>query len=229
MTLFSGRVSLVPLAGEPGARRVSPLLLLLVILTFFLVFAGVSCNPTTTRSALAVDRRDSGRDRRRGRPGERTASTRSTGSTSSPTAAGSSPSGGTRSSGRSRRRATRATRRAPTPRRRTSGRSSWRSWRWSASSSGCSSRCSGVHRPRGSAEQGLGYHDLRRGGGCACSSSTSFHVRDVLLSKISSSEGSSIPGLDTASLFNVNPGIGLIAALVILGVTVVYNLVGARS
>lgn len=40
------------LAGEPGARRVSPLLLLLVILSFFLVFAGVSCNTATTRSAI---------------------------------------------------------------------------------------------------------------------------------------------------------------------------------
>lgn len=40
------------LAGEPGARRVSPLLLLLVILSFFLVFAGVSCNTATTRSTI---------------------------------------------------------------------------------------------------------------------------------------------------------------------------------
>jgi hypothetical protein len=51
-----------------------------------------------------------------------------------------------------------------------------------------------------------------------------FHVRDALLSKISSSEGTSIPGLDPASLFTINAGIGLIAALVILAVTVVYNL-----
>ena len=52
-----------------------------------------------------------------------------------------------------------------------------------------------------------------------------FHVHDALLSKISSSEGSSTPGLDPTSLFTVNAGIGLIAALVILGVAVVYNLV----
>ena len=50
-----------------------------------------------------------------------------------------------------------------------------------------------------------------------------FHVRDALLSKISSSEGTSIPGLDPASLFNINAGIGLIVALVILAVAVVYN------
>jgi hypothetical protein len=51
-----------------------------------------------------------------------------------------------------------------------------------------------------------------------------FHVRDALLSKISSSEGTSIPGLDPASLFTINAGIGLIAALAILAITVVYNL-----
>jgi hypothetical protein len=45
------------------------------------------------------------------------------------------------------------------------------------------------------------------------------------LSKISSSEGSSTLGLDPTSLFTVNAGIGLIAALVILAVAVVYNLV----
>lgn len=40
------------LAGEPGARRVSPFLFLLVILSFFLVFAGVSCNTATLRSTI---------------------------------------------------------------------------------------------------------------------------------------------------------------------------------
>jgi quinol-cytochrome oxidoreductase complex cytochrome b subunit len=50
-----------------------------------------------------------------------------------------------------------------------------------------------------------------------------FHVRDVLLAKISSSQGSSVAGLDPASLFNVNMGIGLWVALVILAVVVVYN------
>jgi hypothetical protein len=51
-----------------------------------------------------------------------------------------------------------------------------------------------------------------------------FHVRDLLLSKISSSEGSSVPGIDPASLFNVNPGTGLLVAEVILIVAVLYNL-----
>ena len=49
------------------------------------------------------------------------------------------------------------------------------------------------------------------------------HVHDVVLSKISSSEGSSVPGLDPASLFSVNAGPGLLIAVVVLGVAVVYN------
>jgi hypothetical protein len=51
-----------------------------------------------------------------------------------------------------------------------------------------------------------------------------FHVRDVILAKISSSEGSNVPGVDPATLFNVNPGIGLVVALVILAIAVLYNL-----
>ena len=38
--------------GEPGARRVSPVLFLLVMLSFFLAFTGVSCNTTATKSAF---------------------------------------------------------------------------------------------------------------------------------------------------------------------------------
>jgi len=46
------RVNAATLVGEPGARRVSPFLFLLAILSFFLVFAGVSCNTVATKSAL---------------------------------------------------------------------------------------------------------------------------------------------------------------------------------
>ncbi len=46
-------MNLASLAGEPGARRVSPFLLLLVILAFFLVFTGVSCNAAATKSEIA--------------------------------------------------------------------------------------------------------------------------------------------------------------------------------
>jgi hypothetical protein len=49
------------------------------------------------------------------------------------------------------------------------------------------------------------------------------HVRDVLLANIASSGGSSVPGFDVASLVNVNPGIGLVLALVILALAVLYN------
>ena len=43
--------------GEPGARRVSPFLFLLVIVCFFLAFAGVSCNTDATKSGLQATRR----------------------------------------------------------------------------------------------------------------------------------------------------------------------------
>jgi hypothetical protein len=50
------------------------------------------------------------------------------------------------------------------------------------------------------------------------------HAKDILMSKIAASEGSSIPGFNASQLFNVNPGPGLIVALTILAVLVVYNL-----
>jgi hypothetical protein len=51
------------------------------------------------------------------------------------------------------------------------------------------------------------------------------HVHDVLLSKISASAGSSVPGFNPAMYFNVNPGTGLVVAVVLLGVAVLYNVV----
>jgi hypothetical protein len=50
------------------------------------------------------------------------------------------------------------------------------------------------------------------------------HVRDVLIAKIAASAGSSVPGFDVTSYFNVNFGIGLVIALILLGVAVLYNL-----
>lgn len=50
------------------------------------------------------------------------------------------------------------------------------------------------------------------------------HVHDVLLSKIAASAGSSVPGFDPTTYFNVNPGIGLVIALVLLAIAVVYNI-----
>ncbi|MGA7989641.1 MAG: hypothetical protein WCB51_14730 [Candidatus Dormiibacterota bacterium] len=51
------------------------------------------------------------------------------------------------------------------------------------------------------------------------------HVHDILLSKIAASAGSSVPGFDPTRYFNVNPGIGLVIALILLAVAVVYNIV----
>jgi hypothetical protein len=45
-------VNAASIIGEPGARRVSPFLFLLVILSFFVAFTGVSCNTTATKSAF---------------------------------------------------------------------------------------------------------------------------------------------------------------------------------
>ena len=51
------------------------------------------------------------------------------------------------------------------------------------------------------------------------------HLGDVLHAKIAASQGSSATGvLGIASLFNVNPGIGLVVALAILVLAVLYNL-----
>lgn len=49
------------------------------------------------------------------------------------------------------------------------------------------------------------------------------HVHDLLLSRIAASAGSSVPGFSAAAYFNVNPGIGLVIALVLLLVAVLYN------
>ena len=50
------------------------------------------------------------------------------------------------------------------------------------------------------------------------------HVHDVLLSRIAASAGSSVPGFSAAAYFNVNPGIGLVIALILLLALVLYNI-----
>jgi hypothetical protein len=50
------------------------------------------------------------------------------------------------------------------------------------------------------------------------------HVRDILISKIATSAGSSVPGFNVTSYFNVNPGIGLLVAVILLAVAVLYNI-----
>jgi hypothetical protein len=215
-------VSLRSLAGEPGARRVSPLLLLLVILSFFLVFAGVSCNPTTTRAAL------SSIDATQGVTGAEAAQVNdcvnALGSTNILTysgwqiAFGKNPMVGSVP--------------APCNQNNAAGADT------SSANIGPQllaflalisiflallTSVLGVLGLVAVRSRALVTMIFAAGAG-GLLILDHFHVRDVLLSKISSSQGSSIPGLDTASLFNINVGIGLIAALAILAVTVVYNL-----
>jgi hypothetical protein len=49
------------------------------------------------------------------------------------------------------------------------------------------------------------------------------HAHDVLLARIAASAGSSVPGFSTSTYFNVNPGIGLVIALILLLAAVLYN------
>ena len=51
------------------------------------------------------------------------------------------------------------------------------------------------------------------------------HIHDVLIARIAASAGSSVPGFSATSYFNVNPGLGLVIAVVVLAVAVVYNIV----
>jgi len=215
-------VSLRSLVGEPGARRVSPLLLLLVILSFFLVFAGVSCNPTTTRAAL------SSIDATQGVTGAEAAQVNdcvnALGSTNILTysgwqiAFGKNPLVGSVP--------------APCNQNNAAGADT------SSANIGPQllaflalisillallTSILGVLGLVAARSRALVTTIFAAGAG-GLLILDHFHVKDVLLSKISSSEGTSIPGLDTASLFNINVGIGLIAALAILAVTVVYNL-----
>ena len=49
-------------------------------------------------------------------------------------------------------------------------------------------------------------------------------IHDLVLARIAASAGSTIPSFRPASYFNVNPGIGLVIAVVLLAVAVLYNL-----
>ncbi|HEY8673087.1 MAG TPA: hypothetical protein VIM76_04955 [Candidatus Dormibacteraeota bacterium] len=49
------------------------------------------------------------------------------------------------------------------------------------------------------------------------------HVHDVLLARIAASAGTSAPGFSASAYFNVNPGIGLVIALILVLVAVLYN------
>jgi len=215
-------VSLRSLVGEPGARRVSPFLLLLVILSFFLVFAGVSCNPTTTRAAL------SSIDATQGVTGAQAAQVNdcvnALGSTDILTysgwqiAFGKNPLVGSVPAACNQNNAAGADT--------SSANIGPQLLAFLALISiflALLTSMLGVVGLVAARSRALVTVIFAAGAG-GLLILDHFHVSDVLLSKISSSEGSSIPGLDTASLFNINVGIGLIAAVAILAVTVVYNL-----
>jgi len=214
-------VSLRSLLGEPGARRVSPLLLLLVILSFFLVFAGVSCNPTTTRAAI------SSIDATQGVTGAQAAQVNACvnalGSTNILTysgwqvAFGKNPVVGSVPAACNQNNAAGADT--------SSANIGPQLLAFLALISvflALLTSILGVLGLVAARSRSLVTAIFAAGAGVLIILDH-FHVRDALLSKISSSEGTSIPGLDPASLFNINAGIGLIVALVILAVTVVYN------
>lgn len=209
------------LFGEPGARRVSPVLLLLVILSFFLVFAGVSCNPTTTRAAI------SSIDATQGVTGAQAAQVNACvnalGGTNILTysgwqiAFGKNPVVGSVPAACNQNNAAGADT--------SSANIGPQLLAFLALISvflALLTSMLGVLGLVTARSRSLVTAIFAAGAG-GLLILDQFHVRDALLSKISSSEGTSIPGLDPVSLFNINVGIGLIVALVILAVTVVYN------
>lgn len=211
------------LAGEPGARRVSPFLFLLVILAFFLVFAGVSCNTATTRSVIGSIEASQGVSA--AEAAQASACIDALGGVNllaysgwqlafgGNPGIGSVPAACTQSGG------------LPT---------------LDTSSENVGPQLLvvlalvSVALALVFAIAGvLGLLAARTRAfitavfGAAAGALLivdQLHVRDVLLAKITSSEGSSFRGFDVASLFNVNPGIGLLVALVILALAVLYNL-----
>jgi hypothetical protein len=215
-------LSVRSLIGEPGARRVSPLLLLLVILSFFLVFAGVSCNSATTKKAIASV------DATQGVTGSEAAQVNAcvnalngvnilTYSGWQITFGKDPVVGSIPASCNQNNAASTDTSSANI------GPQLLAFLALACVFLGLLTSMLGLFGLVASRSRALVTAIFAAGAG-ALLILDHFHVRDVLLSKISSSEGSNVPGLDPASLFNINMGIGLLAALAILAVTFVYNL-----
>jgi hypothetical protein len=211
------------LAGEPGARRLSPWLLLLVILSFFLTFAGVSCNTATIRSTIGSIEISQGLS-----PAESAAGSACIDAlggvnilnyTGWQLAFGGNPGIGS----------------VPAVCQQSGGLPNI-----DTSSENIGPQLPGILALVGIAlglvvaiAGGLGLVAARTRAlatavfGVAAGALLivdQIHVRDVLLAKIVSSGGSGVPGLGIASLFTVNAGIGLVVALVILAIAVLYNL-----
>jgi hypothetical protein len=214
-------VSPSTLAGEPGARRVSPFLFLLVILSFFLAFAGVSCNTTATKAAMGSI--DASQGVSAAQAAQVNACIDSLGGVNILTysgwqlAFGKDPVIGSVPPACNQSNAAGA----------------------DTSSANIGPQLLAL---LALVSIGLGLLLALAGGlGLLAARSRAMvtaifaagagallildqvHVHDVLLAKISASQGSSVPGLDPASLFNVNAGAGLLVALVILGLIVLYN------
>jgi hypothetical protein len=210
------------IAGEPGARRVSPLLFLLVILTFFLAFTGVSCNTAATKSALGSIDASQGVSAAEGAQviacinaldgvdilsynGWQLAFGKDPVIGSVPDACNQNNAAGADTS---------------------SANIGPQLLAFLALLSvilGLIFAAAGLLGILAARSRALVTAIFAVGAGVLLVLDH-FHVRDVLLAKISSSEGSSVPGIDPSSLFNVNPGTGLLLALVILLVAALYNL-----
>jgi hypothetical protein len=215
-------VSRSALLGEPGARRVSPFLFLLVILTFFLAFAGVSCNTATTKSTIGSIEASQGVSA--AESAQVSACIDALGGDNILTYSGWQLAFGKDPAIGSVPAACNASNAAATD----------------TSSANIGAQlmvilalvtvCLGLvlaiagllgllaARTRALITAIFGV------GAGALLILDQIHVRDVVLAKIASSQGSSAAGFDVASLFNVNPGIGLVLALAILALTVLYNL-----
>ncbi len=210
------------LIGEPGARRVSPFLFLLVILTFFLAFAGVSCNTATTKSALGSIDASQGVTPAEG--AQVTACINALNGVNILTyngwqlAFGKDPVIGSVPAACNQNNAAGADTSSANL-----GPQFLAFLALLTVVLGLIFAAAGFLGGVAARSRALVTVIFAAGAG-ALLVLDQFHVRDLLLSKISSSEGSSVPGIDPASLFNVNPGTGLLVAEVILLVAVVYNL-----
>lgn len=210
------------LAGEPGARRVSPFLFLLVILSFFLAFAGVSCNTATTKSALGSIDASQGVTAAQG--AQVIACINALNGVNILTyngwqlAFGKDPVIGSVPDACNQNNAAAADT--------SSANIGPQLVAFLALLSvvlGLIFASAGLLGALGARSRALVTAIFAAGAGLLLVLDQ-VHVRDLLLSKISSSEGSSVPGIDPASLFNINPGTGLLVALVILLVAVLHNL-----
>jgi hypothetical protein len=214
-------VSVRSVIGEPGARRVSPLFFLLVIFAFFLTFAGVSCNSTTTKAALGAI--DASEGVTGAQAGQVTACIDSLNGLNILTyngwqlAFGKDPVIGSVPAACNQNNAAGADTSSANI-----GPQLLAFLALLSVGLGLILSMAGAVGLVTARSRALATAIFAAGAG-ALLVLDQVHVRDVLLSKISSSEGSSVPGLDPASLFNINPGSGLFAAVAILALAVLYN------